>query len=86
MKFGKHFLDDKDERDIYRITLKRGKIKYSFNFGQSINSSRYPKIKPSVYDIFACLQKYDPETFEDFCAEFGYDTDSKKPKQHIKQL
>jgi len=34
--------------------------------------------KPSLYDILACLIKYDPETFEDFCAAYGYNTDSRR--------
>lgn len=29
--------------------------------------------KPSAYDILACLTKYDPGTFTDFCQDFGYD-------------
>lgn len=32
---------------------------------------------PDVYDVLACLQKYDIGTFEDFCSEFGYDEDSR---------
>ena len=31
---------------------------------------------PSEYDILACLCTYMPDTFEDFCSEFGYDNDS----------
>lgn len=31
---------------------------------------------PTEYDILACLETYVPNTFEDFCWEFGYDTDS----------
>jgi len=37
--------------------------------------------KPTNYGILACLTKYDPETFEDFCSNFGYDTDSKKAER-----
>lgn len=37
--------------------------------------------KPTNYDILACMTKYDPETFEDFCSNFGYDTDSKKAER-----
>lgn len=122
LKHGKHFADDKDNRDIYKITLKRGARVFSFNFGQSINNSgfyytkgvqktdldrkylkepknlgrfikqtldfsflnngksdviHYPK-EPTEYDVLACLTKYEVGTLEDFCAEFGYDTDSKK--------
>lgn len=34
------------------------------------------KAVPTEYDILACLAKYVPNTFDDFCWEFGYDTDS----------
>ena len=121
LRNGKHFADDKETRDIYKITLKRGNRLYSFNFGQSImNSQYYRDIKipertytlrggcrtgnykindidkyssggntlklikgeiPTAYDVLACLTKYDPGTFEDFCDEFGYDTDSRKAEK-----
>jgi hypothetical protein len=32
---------------------------------------------PSAYDILACLTKYDPGTFEDFCSDYGYNEDSR---------
>jgi hypothetical protein len=28
---------------------------------------------PGAYDVLACLTKYDPGTFTDFCQEYGYD-------------
>ena len=36
-----HFNKDKETRDIYEITLKRGTREYTFNFGQSINDSGF---------------------------------------------
>jgi len=50
---GKHFDDDKDVRDIYKITLKRGQRKYSFKFGQSITNSQYyqDRIKERTYTL-----------------------------------
>jgi hypothetical protein len=124
LRHGKHFSDDTDSRDIYRITLKRGNRKFVFPFGQSINASgkyvvreelqnklwiknvtdgkiyltdeefhkaqRNPDFRPNdiklnpnfcvptAYDVLSCLQKYDVGTFEDFCSEFGYDTDSRR--------
>lgn len=33
---------------------------------------------PSNYDILACLQKYPVDSLENFCSDFGYDTDSIK--------
>lgn len=38
---GLHFQGDKEKRDIYNITLKRGERKYAFKFGQSINNSNF---------------------------------------------
>ena len=90
---GKYFPDDKEERDIYTITLSRPNRKpYTFTFGQSLINSRpgaHEKIsyadrqkrrpkKPSAYDVLACLEKYELDTHEDFCADFGYDTASRK--------
>jgi hypothetical protein len=132
LRHGKHFEDDKENRDIYECTLKRGDRQYMFEFGQSLNGSgffymrgkrrteidrkyllaeykknlmhhigiesardfnpsnksdyiHYPK-EPNAYDIFACMQKYDIGTFEDFCTEFGYDTDSKKAEKIYKAV
>lgn len=33
---------------------------------------------PTAYDILTCLTKYDPESFEDFCDNYGYSKDSIK--------
>ena len=33
--------------------------------------------QPTAYDILACITKYDPGTFAEFCSEFGYDEDSR---------
>jgi len=122
LRNGKYFPSDKEPRDIYQITLRRGNREYKFNFGQSISDSgfyytkgrsKYPlpanllskkrneigyyikqkidwdflnnsksdiihyPIAPNAYSVLACLQKYDVGTFENFCSEFGYDTDSK---------
>ena len=127
---GLHFQGDKETRDIYNITLKRGNRKYSFKFGQSINNSGfyaqygrqkyniprekislknhelvtyvkrqfnhdfknatndkiiYP-IAPTLYDVLACLQKYEVGTFEDFCSDFGYDNDSRTAKKTYKAV
>lgn len=38
-------------------------------------------LPPSAYCVLAGLTKHDPKTFEDFCAEFGYDDDSIKAKE-----
>ena len=118
-----HFQGDKDKRDIYSITLKRGARKYTFKFGQSIAKSQHYKDKnipsrlytlnggnfkggykindlrnyqsyielvqgeaPTLYDVLVCLQKYEVGTFDDFCSEFGYDTDSRNAYKTYKAV
>ena len=41
---------------------------------------------PTAYSVLACLQKYDFGTFEDFCSEFGYDTDSRTAEKTYKAV
>jgi len=36
------------------------------------------RFEPTPYDVLAAITKSDPGTFEDFCSDFGYDTDSRK--------
>lgn len=73
-----YFSDDKETRDIYRFTLSRNGKKYTAKFGQSIADTGQ---EPNAYDILSCITKYDPCTFEDFCADFGYDSDSRKAEK-----
>ena len=57
-------------------------IKYNINanFSNNIDKIHYP-VPPSPYDILACLEKYDYNSFEDFCSELGYDTDSRSAER-----
>lgn len=96
LQFGKHFYDDKFERDIYKITLQKGRQVYSFNFGQCLKNSTQYRVKnsctlkqgtpPTAYDILACLQKYDVGTLENFCFNFGYDIDSRNAEKIYKAV
>ena len=59
-----------------------------FFIRQNINSGFIPKVDkihypvaPSPYDILACLEKYDYDSFEDFCSQLGYDTDSRNAER-----
>ena len=36
----------------------------------------HPDSVPTPYDVLASSQRRDPESFEDFCLNFGYDNDS----------
>lgn len=70
-----YFPDDREERWIYKMQLVRGNKSYTFEFGQSITAGDQI---PTYYDVLAALTKYDPYTFENFCAEYGYDEDSRR--------
>lgn len=72
--FAKHFASDKQERHIFSITLSKGKVRFRFKFGQS---SAAGAEKPNEYDVLSCLTKSDPDSFETFCRDFGYDPDSR---------
>lgn len=61
----------------YKVTIKRNKKQMTVIFTDSI-ANYYNCKEPTAYDILACLTKYDPYSFEDFCAEYGYDVDSRK--------
>ena len=58
-------------------------VKWNLNkdFGNVSTDKIVRPIAPTLYDVMACLTKYDPGTFEDFCSDFGYDTDSRKAEK-----
>lgn len=84
-KYDYYFDGDRDRRNIYKITLKRKGIgQYTFTFGTSLNDT-WNHIEPNAYDVLACIEKYDPESFEYFCDSYGYDTDSRKAEKIYKE-
>jgi hypothetical protein len=52
-------------QDMIKAELKKGK----------------QRSEPTPYDVLACITKSEPGSFEEFCGEFGYDTDSRKAEQ-----
>ncbi len=83
MDYKKHFSEDDTCRWVFKCKLSRGKKSYTFNFGQSIAAGDE---EPTMYDVLACLQKYDVGSFENFCGDFGYDTDSRKAEKIYKAV
>ena len=74
-----------DKRDYgikYRVTIKDGSRSVTFPFWNSVYArDRKEKLKP--YSVLACISGdvYCPETFEDFCSEYDYDTDSRRAER-----
>ena len=84
-RYGKHFEDDKDFRNIYTVRIDRDGKSFSFQFGDSVMNTLNHK-RPTCYDVLACLQKYDVGTFEDFISEFCYTIDSYEDNKRINKL
>jgi hypothetical protein len=89
---GKHMHGDR-----YLVTFTRLHIKASHaprydceprkRFTLSFWNSRHDQETgeaPTAYDVLYAIEKNDPRTFEDFCGEFGYDTDSRKAETTYK--
>jgi hypothetical protein len=56
-----------------------------------LKQTKFPKqadtIKhPTAYDVLACVTKWNPGTFENFCSEFGYDEDSRRALKTYKAV
>ena len=88
-KKGLYFQDDKEVRNIYRVTITNNGNKCCFSFGDSIANTEKGET-PTDYDILACVKsdyyttKDNYPTFEDFANEFGYDIDSRKGERIYK--
>ena len=78
-----HFADDKQKRYVFKIKLIKGGKQYTFEFGQSLSEGNN---EPTLYSVLACLTKYDPESFEDFCCNYGYDNDSRTAEKIYKAV
>ena len=67
--YGKHFVNETQNRHIFKVIIKRGKKQFSLKYGQSLYKGAN---EPTNYDILSCLQKYEVGTFEEFCKAYGY--------------
>lgn len=58
-----------------------------YKLGEPGAWSKNPSFEePDPYSVLCCLPKYDVGTFEDFCGEFGYDTDSRTAEKIYKAV
>lgn len=67
----KHFDDDKQARDVWLVTIRRGRKSFTVRFGQSIVDSENG-IPPCVVDVLCCLQKNDPGSLADWISEWAW--------------
>jgi hypothetical protein len=75
--------DEKDRHYIFPVTLRKGGKSMRIHFGQSRAAGDKA---PTKYDVLACLTKFDPGSFENFCEEVGYDSDSRKAEKTYKAV
>ena len=83
-------------RPHFRITISKGKpctadytgniraaARLTFDFWGSINDGQKPQPVATAYDALACISSdiTTPDSFADFCAEFGENEDSRKALQ-----
>ena len=64
----------------YRVTLAKPGARVSFDFFDSAANYQKNILTLRPYDVLSCIgcDVNTPETFEGFCEECGYDTDSRK--------
>lgn len=68
---------DNAKRNCYSVYIRNTNSGEAMHvtFWDSIYNTTH-NITPTCYDILACLTKYDPGDYEDFCSEFGYETET----------
>lgn len=74
---------ENQHRCIFKMRLSRNRKTYTFDFGQSLADGSKT---PTMYEVLACLTKYDVGSFEDFCQSYGYDEDSRKAERTYKAV
>ena len=71
----------------YRVTLSKPAARLTFDFWGSIADAEKGIQTVSAYSVLACISggAYTPETFADFCGEYGYESDSIKALQTFRR-
>ena len=67
---------DNKAHSVFPVTLRRNKKSMKVAFAQSLAQGN--KV-PTEYEVLTAITKYNPgSSFENFCAEFGYNSDSRR--------
>ena len=85
LKTDVYFYGDKNKRDIYKVTLKRGEREFVFTFGNSIIETEKGNRQIDAYDVLATLTKYNVGSIDDFISEFGYSS-NEMPISEIQKI
>jgi len=80
--------DEKRKNNHFVVTLRKGTRRVSFDFFDSISNFEKGIKELDAYSVLAnCSSElYCPDTFEEFCNEFGYDNDSRQAEKTFKAL
>ena len=87
--------DEKRERDTYMVNICTPKgsmqVKFWDSFNNTVKNSdlcriNKRRIKPTAYDIFSCLEKYDVGDIEDFMLEFGFEIKKRGDFKRIQNI
>lgn len=80
--------DESRKCNHFVATFKQGKKRMSFDFFDSINNFQKGVAILDAYSALTCCSSEIncPDTFEDFCSEFGYEEDSRKAEKTFRAL
>lgn len=82
-KYGPVDWDNDHDHYCFPVTIRKDGKSMRVMFNQSIAQGSTP---PDEYDIITCITKDDPGSFENFCSDFGYDTDSRSAEKTYKAV
>lgn len=81
-----YFNEDKQKRNIYKVTIRRNGKQYSHKFGDSLNNTE-KNVLPTNYDVLASLQKYDIcGDVWDFAREYGFEINGKESYNNVYKI
>ena len=92
------YFDASDEsRQVYKVYISYNGKKTMFTFGDSIantydgknpgnSEEKYQEYKNTILDCIVMDYHSECENFDDFCAEFGYESDSRKAYKTYKAV
>lgn len=72
----------------YRVTLSKQNKRITFDFFGSIDDAKAGQLSVTPYDVLACISGdvNCPETFVDYCDEYGCNTDSISALQDFRRI